>query len=99
MGEYMNWGHIVLGAILYTEDANRDSSLQDIYKVVEDGGSDGTLFNPRLLEVEPRWGERQRFQHTIRSTLSNLVKESLAEPTGRGIYRLTVEGRKLAKNV
>ena len=95
----MNWGPIILGAILYTEDGNKDATLQGIYKVVEDGGSDGSLFNPRQLEVEPRWGERQRFQHTIRSTLSNLVKEGLAERTGRGIYRVTVKGRNLARNV
>jgi len=99
MRKHMPWRHIVLGAILYSEQSNDAGSLQKLYEIVEDSGQDASLFNPRSLEVEPRWGERQRFQHTIRSTLSNLVKEGLVEHVGRGKYRLIAEGRELARNV
>jgi hypothetical protein len=87
---------IVLCGIKYSVEEG-DGSLQTMYEKLEQSNYDGSLFGRRLLELDSTWGFRPRYQHTIRSMASKLVKEGLAERTGRGIYRLTIEGEDLAK--
>ena len=69
------------------EDALRSlrgtSAYEDIYKWAENSG--------RLTEEElsaSRYEGRPFFHHTIRATMSNMVKAGKVEQVGRGRYRL-----------
>src|SRR5438093_1161774 len=90
----MPWESLILGIL---EEGNQE--LQQIYASVERQyediyKADGiNLINSDLLRVEPQWGDRPVFQHTVRSCLSRLVRLGLVHHPERGLYTLTEPGR------
>jgi hypothetical protein len=67
-----------------------------IYKALE-AGRYFTLQEHHLEET--RYGGRPAYQHAVRSYLSNIVQEGLADRLERGVYEITQSGRKVIENV
>jgi len=82
------WDYIILSPLRLGE-----ADLSDIYVAIHDELRDGSI-NPRLFEIEPRWGGRPKYFHTVRSCLSSLRKRGMVERVHRGRYRITDAGRK-----
>ena len=75
--------------------------LKDIYALV-DKELRGGYINPQLFNVDFRWGDRPKYTHVVRSTMSSLRKCGMVEHLGKGRtgrYRITDAGRKRLKEV
>jgi len=89
----MPWGWLIL-AIL----SDGQASLERIYCSIEETHDDikageGTLVvNPSLFEEDPKYGNRPKYTHAVRSYLSKFKKAGWVEHVDRGIYRLTEAG-------
>lgn len=82
----MPWDLVILRAL----HEGREKELRDIYENIEQYSFD---INSKLLDVEPKWGNRPKYQHTVRSTISNLIKNGKIERLGRGQYIITNDGK------
>jgi restriction endonuclease Mrr len=76
------WNRAILSAMI---DGSATTN-EEIYQAVEDNWVDDPM-----LEVT-RWGNRPRYQHTVRSTLTNVTRAGLARRMSRGVYRITDAG-------
>jgi len=95
-GENMPWEWLLLGIL---DESDGETTLQNIYASIEKKfreieEEDIKLINPRLLEIDPKFGNRPIYQHTVRGCLSAYKKRGLVERIGRGIYQLTDIGLK-----
>lgn len=95
--ENMPWEWLLLGIL---DESGGETTLQNIYASIEKKSreieeDDIKLINPRLLvEIDPKFGNRPIYQHTVRGCISSYIKRGLVERIGRGIYRLTDMGLK-----
>ena len=93
-GENMPWCWLLLGIL---NDSGGMATLQDIYASIEEEltkseKADPKIINARLFEKDPRYGDRPRYQHTVRGCLAAYRKQSLMERIDRGVYRITDAG-------
>lgn len=94
--ENMPWEWLLLGTL---DGSGGEATLQKIYISIEkqfhEIEKDGNkLINPRLFEINPEYGNRPIYQHTVRGCLSAYKKRGSVERIGRGIYRPTDIGLK-----
>jgi len=93
---HWSWDRILLHLLSLSD--GEPKPLTYIYTAI---GKDGRKWgiNPRLFDIEPRWGGRYRYCHTVRANMNSLKKLGLVDPgTSRGMYRITNKGReRLAK--
>lgn len=92
--EHIPWQWLILGIL---DDFHNTAKLQDIYERIEKEHyemlPDNTqLINPPLLNVNLAYGNRPKFQHTVRGCLSIYTKKGWVERVDRGVYRLTEKG-------
>jgi len=71
--------------------------LRDIYDSIEkeSAASEETsskIVRPGLFSVNPKYGDRPIYQHTVRGCLAAYRKQGLVDRVGRGVYRITDEG-------
>ncbi len=97
--EHIPWPWLILGIL---DDHDGQASLQDIYSSIEEQyhqyKPEGTeLTKPELRTINPRYGIRPKYQHTVRGCLSNYKKRRLVDRIDRGVYRLTDQGADLLK--
>ena len=96
---HMPWEWLILGILA----DGRKHPLPDIYIDVEEehhdlSSKDGTqMINPTLLEVDPRWGDRPKLTHSVRTHLSKFKKAGWVERVDRGVYRITEAGKQRPK--
>jgi hypothetical protein len=69
-------------SILY--ESGRETTLQNIYASIEKKfheieEEDIKLINPKLFEIDPKFGNRSIYQHTVRGYLSAYKKRGLVE--------------------
>lgn len=88
------WFHVILGILR----SGRAATYLEIAKDIEEGQKEiGTLINPELLEVEPRWGGHQKLMHSLRRHFTTLRRRGLVEyvDAKRPVrHRITDDGRK-----
>ena len=87
----LTWDFVVLWALSDGESHH----LSEIYDVIDKTLRDGSI-NAQLFNVDFRWGDRPKYTHVVRSTMSNLRKRGMVEHVGRGKtgkYRITDLGR------
>jgi len=94
--ENMPWEWLLLGIL---DESGGETTLQNIYASIEKKfreieDEDIKLINPRLFEIDPKFGNRPIYQHTVRGCLSAYENRGLVARIGRGIYRLTDIGLK-----
>lgn len=80
---------VILRAVAFTKRSQ--VTTQQIYAALESGEI------LRLTEEQlstTQWQGRPAYQHWVRSYLSNLTERGDLERTGRGVYRLTEQGRR-----
>jgi chromosome condensin MukBEF MukE localization factor len=85
------WDYVVLQAL--SDEESMD--LKDIYALIDKDLKDGSI-NPQLFNVDLRWGDRPKYTHVVRSTMSSLRKRGMVEHVGTGRtgrYRITAAGR------
>jgi hypothetical protein len=97
--EHIPWQWLILGIL---DDFHNTAALRDIYERIEkqylEIKADGTqLINPSLLQVNLDYGNRAKFQHSVRACLSGYKKKGWVERIDRGVYRLTEKGRERLK--
>ncbi len=91
------WDFVVLWALHDGEAHHLSEIYDDIDKALRDGS-----INPQLFNVDFIWGDRPKYTHTVRSTMSSLRKRGMIEHVGKGrtgIYRITDKGRKRLEEV
>jgi hypothetical protein len=95
--EHIPWQLLLLGIL---DDLHGQATLQEIYACIKEQcpemKKDGIeLIKPELLDTNHRYGDRPKFQHTVRGCLSNYrLKHSWVTRLDRATYRLTDEGLK-----
>ena len=94
--EHIPWQWLLLGIL---DDFRGQATLQDIYTRLEedyhDMKKDGTeLIKPELFEIDRRYGNRPKYQHTVRGCLTNYKKLGWVNRIETATYRLTDEGLK-----
>ena len=92
--EHIPWLWLLLGIL---DDSRGQAALQDIYARIEEQyhqmEKEGTeLVKTGLFEIDPRYGIRPKYQHTVRGCLGNYKKRGLVERIDKATYRLTDEG-------
>jgi len=92
--EHIPWPWLLLGIL---DDCGGQAALRDIYARIEEQyhemEKEGTkLIKTGLFEIDPRYGIRPKYQHTVRGCLSNYKKRGFVERTDKATYRLTDEG-------
>ncbi|OGO40052.1 MAG: hypothetical protein A2147_07080 [Chloroflexi bacterium RBG_16_57_8] len=91
--EYMPWQWLLLGIL---DDSGGTAALSNIYASIEEAmRSDQPvpqIIRVHLITVDPKYGDRPRYQHTVRGCLAAYKKQGLVERVDRGIYRLTQAG-------
>lgn len=92
--ENMPWCWLLLGIL---NDAGGTTILQDIYDSIErdsaaSAQSSPKIVRPGLFSVNPKYGERPIYQHTVRGCLAFYRKQGLVDRVGRGVYRITDKG-------
>jgi len=97
--EHIPWQWLLLGIL---DDSRGQATLQDIYIRIEeqyhDMKKDNTeLIKKKLFEIDRRWGNRPKYQHTVRGCLSNYKKHGWITRVDKATYRLTDEGLKRLK--
>ena len=91
------WDYVVLQALSDEESMN----LKDIYDLIDGELKDGSI-NPQLFNVDLRWGDRPKYTHVVRSTMSSLRMRGMVEHVGTGRtgrYRITAAGRQRSKKI
>ena len=96
MKEHVPWQWLILGIL---DDYSGQTELQDIYIEIEKQNDelkkDGSeLINQDLFRIYPRYGNRPKYQHSVRAHLSSYRKHGWVNKIDRAIYRLTYEGKK-----
>ena len=97
MSTRLFWDYVVLGALRDGEPMN----LKDIYALINEDLKGGSI-NPQLFNVDFRWGDRPKYTHVVRSTISSLRKRGMVEHMGvgrTGRYRITDSGRQRSEEV
>ncbi len=99
MEEHIPWPWLVLGIL---DDFQGENALQDIYLHIEEQfnemrNENTELIRPELFKIDPRYGVRPKYQHTVRGCLSNYVKRGLVERTDRAVYQITSTGSQLLR--
>ena len=99
MEEHIPWPWLLLGIL---DNCGGQATLQDIYVRIEEQyhemkTEDTELIKSRLLDINPRYGIRPKYQHTVRGCLSNYKKRGLVERIDKATYRLTDGGLKHLK--
>jgi len=88
------WFHVILGILR----SGKPATYQSITKAIEEGQEETqSLINPDLLEIDPRWGERQKLSHTLRSYMTVLRRQGLVKyaETKRPVkHVITDDGKK-----
>jgi len=97
MEEHIPWQWLLLGIL--DNYPSHKATLHDIYIRVEEDYQDfiknGTqLIKPKLLDVERKYGDRPKYQHTVRGCLSSYKKHGWVNRIDKAIYQLTDEGKK-----
>jgi DNA-binding PadR family transcriptional regulator len=92
--EHIPWDWLILGILA---DSHHLVTLADLYKRIEDQyhemlGDKTQLINPTLLDINSAYGDRPKFQHTVRAALSIYNKKGWVEHVEKGVYRLTDRG-------
>jgi len=99
MPERMTWDQVVLVLL----GSGKPVSLKEIYVGIEDSLKGGGYINPKLFDVDGRWGDRPDYTHIVRSTMSSLKKRGLVERLGKGkrtgMYRITDAGAKYLEEI
>ncbi len=90
------WDYVVLVALRSGLEVDLSKIYDTIWQVTKEGSS---VVNPELLETEPRWGERPKYYHSVRSAVSSLTKRKMIERISRGKYQITEVGRKRLKEL
>jgi len=86
------WDWVILGALR----SGFEADLSEIYDTIEQSPS---IINQRLLENEPRWGNRPKYQHATRAAITSLIRRCRVERVSRGRYQITDAGRSLLGNL
>jgi hypothetical protein len=89
----IHWDYVILSPL-----SQGEKDLSEIYDVIDEVLRDGSI-NRRLFDIEPRWGARPKYFHTVRSTMSSLRKRGMVERVWRGRYRITAAGRRRLEEV
>lgn len=92
--ENMPWRWHLLGIL---KDSGGTATLQEIYariekEFVDSNKSDPKIIHPRLFTEDIRYGNRPKYQHTVRGCLAVYRKGGLVKRIDRGTYRITDEG-------
>jgi DNA-binding transcriptional regulator PaaX len=93
--EHIPWQRLLLGIL---DDHREQATLQGIYADIEeqyyDMKNEGTeLIKPELFKINPRYGNRPKYQHTVRGCLSRYKKCGWVIWIDKAIYRLTDKGK------
>ena len=84
------WDLVILGALR----SGSEVALREVYDRIDEARSEGSLIISRqLFNIDPRWGERPKYCHVVRSAVSSLRKRGMVERLARGVYRITDAGR------
>jgi hypothetical protein len=99
MKEYVPWQWLILGIL---DERSSQIELQDIYIEIEKRNDElkkvgSELINQDLFEIYPGYGNRPKYQHSVRSHLSSYRKKGWVSKIDRAIYLLTDEGKKRLK--
>jgi len=78
---------LLMEKILSAMSDGKEAQNRELYIAVEEVWPP----SPRMSR-ETKWGRRPAYEHSIRSTLSRLVKLGLAIRVARGVYRITAQG-------
>ena len=94
--EHIPWQWLLLGIL---DDAHGQATLKEIYTIIDeqyqDMKQDGTeLIKPALLNSDLRYGDRPKYQHTVRGCLSSYKKLGWVNRIDEATYQLTDEGLK-----
>ena len=90
------WDYVILVALRSGLEVDLSKIYDTIWQAVKEGSS---VVNPELLEIEPRWGERPKYYHSVRSAVSSLTKRNMIERISRGKYQITEVSRKRLKEL
>ena len=94
-GEHMQWRWYILGIL---NDLHGTATLQEIYDAIvkdhkQTKEGDPHIINADLFTDYPGYGNRKRYQHSVRGYLSLYSnKEHLLERIGKGEYKITQAG-------
>jgi hypothetical protein len=93
----LHWDFVVLHPL---RNGN-PTHLKTIYSSIGEGLRQGGYINPKLFNVDGRWGDRNDYTHVVRTVIYVLTKKKMVEHVGArksGLYRITEAGQKrLAK--
>lgn len=90
----MPWAWLLLGIL---EEHGKTATLHDIYVSIEEQFDEiqrngEEIIASRLFDPDPRYGNRPKYQHTVRGLLSAYKKNGLVEHIDKATYRLTDAG-------
>ncbi len=92
----IRWDHVILSALR----TGFETDLPEIYDIIDKMRIDGSfIIKPELFEIEPRWGARPRYHHTVRGIVSSLRKRGMVNRVERSSYQITDLGRELLKEL
>ena len=97
--DHMPWNWLLLVIL----DTGKPVRLQDIYSELEEWFAEAKesdyvdLVNPSLFRVDPQYGDRPKYTHTVRRRLTDFVKKGYVKRTVRGVYTLTPSGKQRLK--
>ncbi len=95
--EHIPWQWLLLGIL---DEHHGQAKLKDIYADIEEKNNDAKkdgieLINQELLKIDLRYGNRPKYQHSVRSHLSGYKKKrGWVIWVDEAVYRLTDQGKK-----
>ncbi len=90
------WDFLVLHALRNGQPVHLRMIYEDIAELPRIEGMENAV-NPASYHVDPAYGDRPRYTHSVRSTISKLLKRGMVEHIGKGrtgVYRITDNGLK-----
>ena len=86
--EQIPWPWLLLGIL---DDCGGQAALQNIYTRIKEQyheikKEDTELIKTGLFEIDPRYGIRPKYQHTVRECLSSHKKRGLVERIDKATY-------------
>ena len=94
----LHWDFVVLHPL---RDGN-PIHLKTIYSAIGEGLKQGGYVNPKLFNVDGRWGDRQDYTHVVRTVIYILTKKKMVEHVGpkkSGVYKITDAGLKRLEEI
>lgn len=97
--DHMSWKQLLLVILGGGKPVGTPVRLKDIYSELEEWVADAKegdnieLVNPTLFRVDPRYGDRSKYTHTVRAALTSLVRAGYVKRIQRAVYSLTPKGR------